>query len=276
MLYCVLLTACCVPPSFGGRFALPENSTPEHQRQSRAPGVVHAPSRQHDALDAHRIDVPEPPPTLRWPSLSVRQGAPHLRAHGVAVEGRLAGPVDLALDGGDRLLVTGPNGAGKSTLLAILAGSLEPTSGYVQAAQGVRVARVTQEIAEQDPGLTAREVYTRHVGRLVARGTLRDADAVPLGSLGLLYSDALRTPVGRMSQGQQRRLDLALALAGRPGLILLDEPTNHLSSTLVDELTNAIRDTSAAIVVATHDRQLLRDLADWPRLELEGSPAEAT
>ena len=181
------------------------------------------------------------------------------------------GPVDLTLDGGDRLLVTGPNGAGKSTLLAVLAGALEPTDGHVRTATGARIALITQETAEQDPGLTAGEVHARQVGRLVARGVLRDAETVALGALGLLDSDAMRTPVGRMSQGQQRRLDLALALAGRPGLILLDEPTNHLSSALVDELTEAIRDTSAAVVVATHDRQLLRDLADWPRLEI-GEP----
>ncbi|MFF3931312.1 ABC-F family ATP-binding cassette domain-containing protein [Streptomyces hirsutus] len=246
----------------------PDKGTGKHQRQSRAPGVVQALNRQQDALDAHRVDVPEPPSVLRWPDLGVRPGAPLLRAHGVAVDGRLAGAVDLTLDGGDRLLVTGPNGAGKSTLLAVLAGALDPTRGHVRTAKGTRVVRVTQETAAQDPGLTAREVHARHVGRLVARGLLRDADAVPLGALGLLDSDALRTPVGRMSQGQQRRLDLALALAGRPGLVLLDEPTNHLSSTLVDDLTDAIRATSAAVVVATHDRQLLRDLAHWPRLEV--------
>ncbi|WP_253194471.1 ABC-F family ATP-binding cassette domain-containing protein [Streptomyces sp. MP131-18] len=246
----------------------PDKGTGKHQRQSRAPGVVQALSRQQEALDAHRVDVPAPPPTLRWPDLAVRPGAAQLRAHGVAVDGRLAGPVDLTLDGGDRLLVTGPNGAGKSTLLAVLAGSLQPTDGYVRTAKGARVVRVTQETAEQDPALTAHEVHARHVGRLVARGALRDADAVPLGAVGLLDSDAMRTPVGRMSQGQQRRLDLALALAGRPGLILLDEPTNHLSSILVDELTDAIRVTSAAVVVATHDRQLLQDLAEWPRLEV--------
>ncbi|KAB1137414.1 ABC-F family ATP-binding cassette domain-containing protein [Micromonospora sp. AMSO12t] len=248
----------------------PDKGTGKHQRQSRAPGVVQALHRQQDALQAHRIDVPEPPPTLRWPDLSVRRGAPQLRAYGVAVDGRLTGPVDLTLDGGDRLLVTGANGAGKSTLLAVLAGALQPTDGRVWTAKEARIALIDQETAAHDPGLTAREVHARHVGRLVARGALRDAEAVPLGALGLLDSDAMRTPVGRMSQGQQRRLDLALALAGRPGLILLDEPTNHLSSALVDELTEAIRDTSAAVVVATHDRQLLRDLADWPRLEIGG------
>lgn len=71
-----------------------------------------------------------------------------------------------------------------------------------------------------------------------------------------------------MSQGQQRRLHLALCLAEQPDLLMLDEPTNHLSAALVDELTDAIRETRAAVVVATHDRQMLRDLTDWPRLEL--------
>ncbi|MGA4843881.1 ABC-F family ATP-binding cassette domain-containing protein [Streptomyces sp. G45] len=246
----------------------PDKGTGKHQRQSRVPGVVQALNRQRAALAAHRVDVPEPPSAQRWPDLRVRPGAPQVRAHGVAVAGRLAGPVDITLDGGDRLLVTGPNGAGKSTLLAVLCGAVEPTRGYVRTAKGARVARVGQETADLDPALTAREAHARHVGRLVADGRLHDADAVPLGALGLLDSEALRTPVGRMSEGQRRRLDLALALAGRPGVLLLDEPTNHLSATLVDELTDALRTTSATVVVATHDRQLLRDLGAWPRLEV--------
>jgi macrolide transport system ATP-binding/permease protein len=68
--------------------------------------------------------------------------------------------------------------------------------------------------------------------------------------------------------GQQRRLDLAVLLAARPHVVLLDEPTNHLSITLVDELTEAVGATPAAVVVATHDRQLLRDTDGWPRLAL--------
>src|SRR5690606_40287283 len=114
------LTLLPYTPLFRSR---PDKGTGKHRRQSRAPGVVQALNRQQEALRAHRIDVPEPPPALRWPKPRVRPGAPQVRAHGVAVAGRLAGPVDLSLDGGDRLLVTGPNGAGKSTLLAVLAGS---------------------------------------------------------------------------------------------------------------------------------------------------------
>lgn len=48
----------------------------------------------------------------------------------------------------------------------------------------------------------------------------------------------------------------------------MDEPTNHLSATLVDELTAALGSTPAAVVIATHDRQLLRDTRSWPRLAL--------
>ncbi|WP_437024152.1 ATP-binding cassette domain-containing protein [Streptomyces sp. enrichment culture] len=255
----------------------PAKGTGKHQRQSRAPGVVQALNRQQAALRAHRIDVPQPPPALRWPRLDVRAGSPLVRAEGVAVDGRLPGPVDVVLDGGDRLLVTGGNGAGKSTLLAVLGGALPPTAGQVRAARGARVVRVAQETTAHDPRLAAREVYARHVGRLVSDGLIRAAETVPLGALGLLGTEAAGTPVGRMSQGQLRRLDLALALAVRPGLLLLDEPTNHLSPVLVDELTRALRETAAAVVVATHDRQLLRDLADWPRLALgTQTPAPAS
>jgi macrolide transport system ATP-binding/permease protein len=68
--------------------------------------------------------------------------------------------------------------------------------------------------------------------------------------------------------GQQRRLDLALVLAARPHVLLLDEPTNHLSIALVDELTEALGATQAAVVLSTHDRQLLRDVAQWPHVHL--------
>ncbi|WP_224391126.1 ATP-binding cassette domain-containing protein [Pseudonocardia sp. ICBG1293] len=231
----------------------PDKGTGKHARQSRAPGVVQALHRRRAELDAHRVDVPVPPSSLRRPDLDVRPGAPQLRAHGLGVRGRLTGPVDVVLDAGDRLLVTGPNGAGKSTLLAVLAGALAADSGSVRAANGARVVRLGQETTVPDP-------------RRPARAALEEGGRG--GTHGLLDATALRTPVGQLSQGQRRRLDLAVALAAGPTTLLLDEPTNHLSARLVDELTEVVRRTPAAVVVATHDRQLLRDLADWPRLTL--------
>jgi macrolide transport system ATP-binding/permease protein len=68
--------------------------------------------------------------------------------------------------------------------------------------------------------------------------------------------------------GQQRRLDLAIALASRPHVLLLDEPTNHLSIALIDDLSTGLRETGAAVVVVTHDRALRAELADWPELHL--------
>lgn len=234
----------------------PPKGTGKHQRQSRAPGLVQALHRDRAALEAHRLTVPEPPPALHWPVLPGRRGVRLVEASGVGVPGRLP-PTSAALDGGGRLLVTGGNGTGKSTLLAVLAGVLAPATGSLARAPGVRIALVAQEVPAWPAELTAAQVHDRLAG----------PDAPPLASTGLLDREARRTPVGRLSLGQQRRLDLAIQLAGRPHLLLLDEPTNHLSPLLVDELTAALRTTPAAVVVATHDRRLLADLADWPRLD---------
>src|SRR5690625_3461525 len=105
------------------------------------------------------------------------------------------------------------------------------------------------------------------------RVLFRSRDEMSLSSLGLLAPADVNRPLRELSMGQQRRLDLALALASRPHVLLLDEPTNHLSITLVDELTEGLRATGAAVVLATHDRQLQRDAGDWERLALDPAPA---
>lgn len=241
----------------------PDKGHGKHQRQSRAPGLVRALHRRRSDLDAHTVTVPEPPLRLRFPDLTVRPGAPLLRCDDVTVAGRLDSPVTLSLDAGERLLVTGRNGAGKSTLLDVLAGVLEPSTGSVHRRAAARIALIGQEVPDWESELTAQELYDRHI-----RGLGHDVEPIPLTSTGLLENQARRTPVGRLSQGQQRRLHLAMQLAGRPMLLICDEPTNHLSGSLVDDLTAALSDTPAAVVVATHDRQMLADLAHWPHLAL--------
>ncbi len=115
---------------------------------------------------------------------------------------------------------------------------------------------------------TGFSAYARRALDLLAIDALDPDQLVAVASLGLLSEADLERPLTELSVGQRRRFDLACALLAAPHVLLLDEPTNHLSIGLVDELTAALRATSAAVVVATHDRRMRADLADWPELAL--------
>ncbi|GAB3136407.1 ATP-binding cassette domain-containing protein [Micromonospora sonneratiae] len=245
----------------------PEKGTGKHTRATRAPALVRAVHRRQEELEAHVVDVPKPPLRFQMPQLGAAPGATLLRADEVMVNDRLTSPCSVHLRSGERLVVTGPNGSGKSSLLAVLAGTLAPDAGTVQRRRGARVGLLTQE-SPPPSRRRAFEVYDAVVGRLVSSGGLDGAERLGLTQFGLLSADAVHRPVTELSIGQQRRLDLAVMLAGRPQVVLLDEPTNHLSMSLVEELTQALVTTGAAVVLATHDRQLLRDTVTWPRLRV--------
>ncbi|RZT83407.1 macrolide transport system ATP-binding/permease protein [Pseudonocardia sediminis] len=245
----------------------PDKGTGKHQRATRAPALVRSVHRRREDLAGHAVTMPPPPQRFRMPDLPVRPGVTLVGVEEVTVPGRLDRPVTVALDSGSRLLVTGPNGAGKSTLLSVLAGRLEPTTGAVRTARTARVQLLTQE-SPRAGARRARDVFAAHLGRLVSDGVLAESDTVSLNSLGLLPPVDANRPLRELSMGQQRRLDLATALASRPHVLLLDEPTNHLSIALVDELTEALRATDAAVVVSTHDRRLRRDLGSWEQIGL--------
>ncbi|MEV4749322.1 ABC-F family ATP-binding cassette domain-containing protein [Streptosporangium sp. NPDC049248] len=245
----------------------PDKGTGKHQRASRAPGLVRSVHRRRAALEAHAVTMPAPPQPLRFPELRTRSGTTLLTAEDVTVAGRLSSPTSVTLQGRSRLVVTGPNGAGKSTLLAVMAGELQPSSGRVHRARSARTVLLHQESA-LPLQRRASDVYTTHVAMLVSTGQIPSEQTVGLSSLGLLRPREANKRIGELSMGQRRRLDLALAIASRPHLLLLDEPTNHLSISLVDELTEALHSTQAALVLSSHDRQLLKDVEEWPRLTL--------
>ena len=243
----------------------PEKGTNKHGRATRAGGLVQSVHRRQEQLEAHAVTVPEPPQVFRFPELATRTGAVLLSVEDVTVTGRLTRPAAFSLSHRWRLVVTGPNGAGKSTLLSVAAGDLRPDTGTVRRPQNVRLAFLRQE-SELPLDRRASEFYAAHVDALVP-----SREAVGLSQLGLLRARESSKRIGELSMGQQRRLELALVLATKPHVLLLDEPTNHLSIALVDELTDALNATQAAVVVSTHDRQLLRDVEGWPALQLEAT-----
>ncbi|MFB8385859.1 ABC-F family ATP-binding cassette domain-containing protein [Microbacterium sp. NPDC055910] len=245
----------------------PEKGTNKHGRATRAGGLVQSVHRRREQLDAHAVTVPEPPQRFRFPDLSTRTGATLLSVDDVSVVGRLPHPVSFSLSHRSRLVVTGPNGVGKSTLLSVVAGELDPDTGSVRRPQNVRLGFLRQESALPMQRRVS-DVYAARVEALIATGAVQPTAAVGLSELGLLRPRESSKRVGELSMGQQRRLDLALVLAAKPHVLLLDEPTNHLSIALVDELTDALGTTRAAVVLSSHDRQLLRDVDDWPSLRL--------
>ncbi|WP_331733525.1 ribosomal protection-like ABC-F family protein [Streptomyces sp. NBC_01276] len=201
--------------------------------------------------------VPAPPEPLRFTaslalgddSGSAASAAVLTEAHGIEVPGRLR-IEHLAIAPGERLLVTGPNGAGKSTLLRVLAGDLEPEGGTVR-----RAAHIGWLRQDEMPKHPRRSVLAEFAE---GRPGHPEEHAEQLLSLGLFRPAELELPVGSLSVGQRRRIDVARLVTRPVDLLLLDEPTNHLSPLLVEELEEALSHYTGAVVTVTHDRRMRR------------------
>jgi ABC transport system ATP-binding/permease protein len=163
------------------------------------------------------------------------------------------------LRAGERVGLIGPNGAGKSTLLRLLAGLEEPDAGTRALRRNARVGYVAQDDVFPT-GQTARQVVLAAVADDAVEDherTTRVAIALTQGGIG----DPDR-PAHVLSGGWRKRLALARELARRPDLLLLDEPTNHLDLPSIVWLEGLLRDAAFAYVVVTHDRAVLRAVAD--------------
>ncbi|CAI1196986.1 ABC transporter ATP-binding protein [Serratia quinivorans] len=165
--------------------------------------------------------------------------------------------IKLNLVPGSRIGLLGRNGAGKSTLIKMLAGSLEPLSGEIGLAKGIKLGYFAQHQLEF---LRADESPLQHLSRIAPRvleQQLRDY----LGGFGF-QGDKVTEITERFSGGEKARLVLALIVWQRPNLLLLDEPTNHLDLDMRQALTEALIDFEGALVVVSHDRHLLRSTTD--------------
>lgn len=196
---------------------------------------------------------PEPllPPLLSLDGLSVSlDGAPVLRA------------IDLTVAAAERVALVGPSGSGKTTLARVLCAELAPSAGRVRL-RGAPLTRAAPEVAlvPQNPAdaldpFRRLSFHWRQAERALglAPDPLR-RDRL-MGRLGLAGADLARRP-WEWSRGMQQRFVIALALLGRPGLVIMDEPSSALDPTIAAQtlrLTQEmLAETGAALLLITHD-----------------------
>jgi ATP-binding cassette, subfamily F, member 3 len=167
----------------------------------------------------------------------------------------------LTLAPGDRIALLGRNGAGKSTYMKLLAGELVALAGTRTEARDLRIGYFAQHQLEQ---LVPKESPLQNLRRVGAALAARAAEQELrdfLAGFGF-RGDRVFEPVGPFSGGEKARLVLALVTYLRPNLLLLDEPTNHLDLEMRQALAVALQDYAGAVVLVSHDRHLLRTVAD--------------
>jgi len=162
---------------------------------------------------------------------------------------------------GDRIGIVGINGAGKTTLMRALAGETKFTSGKLVTGVTVKAAFLTQHLDELNPEWRVLEAVEQVANR-VELGNGKELTASQLCERLGFNKESQWTPVGDLSGGERRRLQLTRLLMDSPNVLLLDEPTNDFDIETLTELEDLLDSYSGTLLVISHDRYFLERVCD--------------
>src|SRR4051794_30317100 len=161
---------------------------------------------------------------------------------------------------GDRIGIVGVNGAGKTSLLRLLVGETEPDRGHVVRGQTVAPAYLSQHVTELPRRLRVLEAV-QEIARIARIGN-QEISASSLAERFGFAASRQWTPVGDLSGGERRRLQLLRLLMSEPNVLILDEPTNDLDIDTLTQLEDLLDGFAGTVLVVSHDRYFVDRVCD--------------
>jgi len=162
---------------------------------------------------------------------------------------------------GDRIGIVGINGAGKTTLIRALLGQIAASAGKITTGVTVKSAFLSQHLEELDPTWRVLEAVEK-VANQVQLGNGKELSASQLCERLGFNTDSQWTPVGDLSGGERRRLQLTRLLMDSPNVLLLDEPTNDFDVETLTALEDLLDSFGGTLLVISHDRYFLERVCD--------------
>ena len=173
----------------------------------------------------------------------------------------LIGELTWNVGPGDRFGIVGVNGAGKTTLMRTMASEIEVAAGKLVTGITVKIAFLTQHLDELDPTWRVLEAV-ENVANHIEIGKGKTLSASQLCERLGFDRDGQWTPVGNLSGGEKRRLQLTRLLMDSPNVLLLDEPTNDFDIETLTELEDLLDSFGGTLIVISHDRYFLERVCD--------------
>lgn len=216
---------------------------------------------------ANELISNEPPPRDSIELLSfanARLGRTVIEVHDATLrvgDRTLLEHVNWNIGPGQRIGILGANGSGKTSLIRMLLGEVPPAEGRVVTGVTVRPAYLSQHLEELNPSWRVLEAV-QHVAERVDLGKGRELTASQLCERLGFGADGQWTPVGDLSGGERRRLQLTRLLMSEPNLLVLDEPTNDFDVETLAALEDLLDGFAGTLIVISHDRYFLERVCD--------------